>query len=80
MSGGGPGFKRRQRMADPETGHRYEMVNVRPGYVIVEHEVHSKQMRSFFSSEAIPPVEEYREGPKVLCSGRFAGSGAFRIL
>ncbi len=52
-------------MDSPTTNHRYEMVNVRPGYVIVEHEVFSKQMRSYFSAEAVPPVEEYREGPKI---------------
>lgn len=46
-------------------GHRYTMVNVRPGYVIVEHEVFSRQMRAYFSAEAHPPVEEYREGKQI---------------
>jgi hypothetical protein len=46
-------------------GHRYEMVNKRPGYVIVEHEVHSRAMRSYFSAEPAPPIEEYREGPQI---------------
>lgn len=46
-------------------GHRYQMVNIRPGYVIVEHEVHSRAMRSYFSPEPVPPIEEYREGPQV---------------
>lgn len=45
--------------------HRYEMVNVRPGYIIVEHEVFSRAMRSYFSTQEIPPIEEYREGPKI---------------
>ena len=48
-----------------KTAHRYEMVNLRPGYVMVEHEVHSRATRSYFSPEAVAPVEEYREGPKV---------------
>ncbi len=52
-------------MEPAKTRHQYEMVNVRPGYVIVEHEVSSRQMRSYFSAEAQPPVEEYREGPRI---------------
>jgi hypothetical protein len=46
-------------------GHRYQMVNIRSGYVIVEHEVHSRAMRSYFSPEPVPPIEEYREGPQI---------------
>ncbi len=46
-------------------GHRYRMVNIRSGYVIVEHEVHSRAMRSYFSPEGVPPIEEYREGPQI---------------
>ena len=45
--------------------HRYQMVNIRSGYVIVEHEVHSRAMRSYFSPEPVPPIEEYREGPQI---------------
>jgi hypothetical protein len=55
------------------------MVNVRPGYVIVEHEVFSKQMRSFFSAEAVPPVEEYREGPKIWKFSGMAQSFQFDL-
>ncbi len=62
-----------------KAGHHYEMVNVRPGYVIVEHEVHSKQMRSYFSPEAVPPVEEYREGPKVWKFSGMAQSFQFDL-
>ncbi len=42
--------------------HRYEMVNVRPAYIIFEHEVNSGATRSYFSTEDVPPIEEYREG------------------
>ena len=51
--------------------HRYEMVNRRSGYVVVEHEVHSRAMRSYFTPEAVPPVEEYREGPQIW---KFSGT------
>ncbi len=51
--------------------HRYEMVNHRPGYVVVEHEVHTRAMRSYFSPEAVPPVEEYREGDRIW---KFSGT------
>ncbi len=51
-------------MEGSKPGHRYEMVNIQPGYIIVEHEVHSREMRSYFSPEPEPPVEEYREGAR----------------
>ena len=41
---------------------RYEMVNVQPGYLIVERDLFSRGVRSYFSSEPVPPKEEYREG------------------
>jgi len=66
-------------MDGAKPGHRYEMVNVRPGYVIVEHEVFSKQMRSYFSPEAVPPVEEYREGPKIWKFSGMAQSFQFDL-
>jgi hypothetical protein len=66
-------------MEGAKTGHRYEMVDVRPGYVIVEHEVFSKQMRSYFSAEAVPPVEEYREGPRVWKFSGMAQSFQFDL-
>ncbi len=43
--------------------NRYQMVNIRPGHVIMEHDILSRAVRSYFSDEPIPPVEEYREGP-----------------
>ena len=41
---------------------RYEMVNVRPGYLIIEQENHTLARRSYFAAERVPPMEEYREG------------------
>jgi hypothetical protein len=52
-------------MEGQKPAYRYEMVNIRPGYIIVEHEVFSRAMRSYFSTQEIPPIEEYREGPKI---------------
>jgi hypothetical protein len=52
-------------MEGPRPGHRCEMVNIKSGYVIVEHEVHSRTMRSYFSAEPAPVVEEYLEGPQI---------------
>ncbi len=59
--------------------HRYEMVNVRPGYVMVEHEVFSREKRSYFSAEAVAPVEEYREGPKIWKFSGMAQSFQFDL-
>jgi len=41
---------------------RYEMVNVRPGYLMIEQENHTFARRSYFAAERTPPLEEYREG------------------
>ena len=54
-------------MARDTTRPRYEMVNVRPGHVIIEQDVKSPNMRrpltrSYFSPQPVPPVEEYWEG------------------
>jgi hypothetical protein len=43
-------------------GHRYEMTNIQPGYIVVEHEVRSGAMRSYFSADPVPPIDDYREG------------------
>ncbi|MGE5360160.1 MAG: hypothetical protein ACM3NQ_14180 [Bacteroidales bacterium] len=66
-------------MEGAKSGHRYTMVNVRPGYVIVEHEVFSKAMRSYFSAEARPPVEEYREGAQIWKYSGMAQSFQFDL-
>lgn len=41
---------------------RYEMVNVRPGFLMIEQENHTFARRSYFAAEQVPPMEEYREG------------------
>ena len=50
-------------MATAQQTNRYQMVNIRPGHVIMEHDILSRAVRSYFSDEPIAPVEEYREGP-----------------
>lgn len=47
--------------SEPGT-RRYEMVNVRPGYLMIEQENHTLARRSYFAAERTPPLEEYREG------------------
>jgi hypothetical protein len=49
-------------MTTEPVSRRYEMVNVRPGYLMIEQENHSFARRSYFVSERTPPMEEYREG------------------
>ncbi len=44
---------------------RYSMVHVRPGHVVVEHDLLSRAVRSYFSDEVVAPVEEYREGKRI---------------
>ena len=51
---------------------RYEMVNVRPGYVVIEQERFSRAARAYFSAEPVAPKEEYWEGKQVWS---FAGMG-----
>ncbi len=75
----GPGPGEGAAMDGAKPAHRYAMVNVRPGYVIVEHEVFSKEMRSYFSAQALPPVEEYREGPQIWKFSGMAQSFQFDL-
>jgi hypothetical protein len=49
-------------MTTEPTTRRYEMVNVRQGYLIIEQENHTFARRSYFAAERTPPLEEYREG------------------
>jgi hypothetical protein len=51
-------------MNPPPAKHRYEMVNVRPGYLVIEQEQATRTKRSYFVAESHPPVEEYREEGK----------------
>jgi hypothetical protein len=64
--------------ARPE--HRYQMVHIRSGYVIVEHEVHSRAMRSYFSPDPVPPIEEYREGSQIWKYSGMAQTIHFDVL
>jgi hypothetical protein len=61
------------------TTPRYEMVNVRPGYVIVEKERFSGAARSYFSCEPVPPKEEYAEGHQVWSFSGMAQSFQFDV-
>lgn len=67
-------------MRDERPSPRYEMVNVRTGYIVVEHELKSKAMRCWFSAEPSPPVEEYREGASIWKFSATAQSFRFDIL
>jgi hypothetical protein len=58
---------------------RYQMVNVRPGHVIVEHDLLSRAVRSYFSDEPVPPVEEYREGRRIWQYAGMAQSFQFDV-
>ena len=40
----------------------YEMVDVRLGHVVFEHDVQTQRVRLFFSDEAVVPKDEYFEG------------------
>jgi hypothetical protein len=52
-------------MSSEARAPQYEMVNVRAGHVIIEHDVRSRAVRSWFSAEPTPPVEEYWEGRRL---------------
>jgi len=52
-------------MSSESRAPRYEMVNVRGGHVIIEHDVCSRAVRSYFAAEPNPPVEEYWEGRRL---------------
>jgi hypothetical protein len=52
-------------MTSESRATQYEMVNVRTGHVIIEHDVLSRAARSYFSPEPTPPVEEYWEGQRI---------------
>jgi len=42
--------------------HRWTMTHLRPGYLVVEGCFHCRQRTSFFSTEPVPPIDDYREG------------------
>ena len=43
--------------------HSWSMTDVRNGYLVVEGCYHCGARSSFFSTEPVVPVDEYREGP-----------------
>ncbi len=59
--------------------YRYEMVDVRPGYIVVEHELKSKAMRAYFSPDPVAPIEGYREGNRIWQHTATAQSLRFSI-
>jgi hypothetical protein len=66
-------------MEAERSAYRYDMVNVRPGYIVVEHEVQSKAMRAYFSPDPVAPIEEYREGNRTWKHTATAQSIRFSI-
>ncbi|MBD3162752.1 MAG: hypothetical protein GF346_10230 [Candidatus Eisenbacteria bacterium] len=58
---------------------RYEMIHVQPGYVMVEHDLFSRAVRSYFTTDPIPPKEEYREGNRTWRSAGMGQSFRFDI-
>ena len=60
--------------------HRYEMVNVQLGYVIVERDQSTSAMRAYFSAEPVPPKESYREGEHIWSYAGMAQSFQFDVL
>lgn len=60
--------------------HRYELTEIQPGYVIIEREMYSQIARSYFSAEAVPPKEPYREGNQVWSFWEMAQSVRFSVL
>lgn len=58
---------------------RYEMVDVQPGFVIIEKEMYTQAARAYFSAEAVPPKEPYREGSQVWSFWELAQSVRFAI-
>lgn len=58
---------------------RYEMVDVQPGFVIIEKEMYTQAARAYFSPEAAPPKEPYREGGQVWSFWELAQSVRFAL-
>ena len=42
--------------------HQWTMTNVRPGYLVIEGCFHCRNRISFFSEEAVAPIDDYHEG------------------
>lgn len=50
------------RMTQESGNHRYERVNIRPGFITIEQGRFSRKHRAYFSEGPTPDREEYREG------------------
>ena len=50
---------------------KWEMINIRTGYIIYESSYPNSYTRCYFSEEEVEPVEEYKEGEEFW---KFAGS------
>jgi hypothetical protein len=42
--------------------HQWAMTNIRPGYLVIEGCFHCRNRISFFSDEAVAPIDDYHEG------------------
>src|SRR5512137_2432365 len=62
-----------------EPAPRYELANVTPGFVIIEKEMNTRATRAYFSAEALPPKEMYREGTGVWHFAEAAQSFQFAV-
>ncbi len=49
-------------MSKAACDHRWTMTNVRPGYLVIEGCFHCRNRISFFSEEAVAPIDDYHEG------------------
>jgi hypothetical protein len=67
-------------MAELAAPGRYRMVNVTPGHVVLEHDLMSRAVRSYFSAEQVAPIEEYREGEHIWHFAGTAQSFQFDLL
>ena len=45
--------------------HHWSMTRIRSGYLVVEGCYHCGARSTFFSTEPVPPMDEYREGPHI---------------
>jgi hypothetical protein len=66
-------------MTSAKDDYRFHRVNVRPGHVIIEHEMRGTRARAYFSTESVPPIEEYREGKAIWQYSGTAQSVQFDI-
>jgi len=49
-------------MQEESCTHHWDMINIRPGFIITEKCFHCSKISTYFSFEERPPLEEYREG------------------